>query len=451
MDKNQLYKSFLFVLSLVVLFGLLSLIHYDRLNLGFDIKPVSFFSDVLKDEEPQVPIEVKKIVEQQKKEDAYPSGMVGFENFSGEDEPLAAFFDKLSSARNGAKVRVAWFGDSFTDADLVVGDLRDTLQSVYGGNGVGFVPMTSEAPGFRRTVMHEFGNWETRSVIRPAGNRNYGINGHAYYPDSANYVRFAGSRSFLHTRSFDEFHLFYEARNNSEVRVVLNDTVKQTLELNESTTPEMLTVENPGTRKVRFRFPRTSGLVVYGASLESEEGVYIDNFSIKGNSGLSLLAIPTDNLARFDSLLHYDLVVLQFGLNAVDAQTKDFTGYLQGIGKLVKKIRTAFPSTPILMLSVSDRSERVQGEYVTMKSIKGLVAAQEKFAYDHQLVFWNLYQAMGGENSMARFVSAQPALANKDYTHLNFKGGKKIGLTLARTLIYEQKKYHERKKPYAAN
>ena len=58
-----------------------------RLNLGFDIKPVSLFSDVLKDEEPQVPIEVKKIVEQQKKEDAYPSGMVGFENFSGEDEP----------------------------------------------------------------------------------------------------------------------------------------------------------------------------------------------------------------------------------------------------------------------------------------------------------------------------------------------------------------------------
>jgi hypothetical protein len=47
-------------------------------------------------------------------------------------------------------------------------------------------------------------------------------------------------------------------------------------------------------------------------SLEDSTGLYIDNFSIKGNSGIGLLAIPDRNLACFDSLLSYDLIVLQF-------------------------------------------------------------------------------------------------------------------------------------------
>ena len=59
--------------------------------------------------------------------------------------PLDKLFTHLLEAKSKkGKVRIAWYGDSFSDGDILVSDLRDTLQSLYGGNGVGFVPITSQ-------------------------------------------------------------------------------------------------------------------------------------------------------------------------------------------------------------------------------------------------------------------------------------------------------------------
>jgi lysophospholipase L1-like esterase len=154
---------------------------------------------------------------------------------------------------------------------------------------------------------------------------------------------------------------------------------------------------------------------------------------------------PEKNLAAFDSLLHYDLIVLQFGLNVSNSPTQDFTGYMKGMNRLINKLKEAFPQTPILLLSVSDRSKRQQGQFVTMPVIPLLIQAQEKIAYDNKLLFWNLFEAMGGENSMAGFANSKPALANKDYTHLNFAGGRKVGLAFARSFIHEVDTYQKRR------
>jgi lysophospholipase L1-like esterase len=210
----------------------------------------------------------------------------------------------------------------------------------------------------------------------------------------------------------------------------------------------MISVKADSIRQVKASLDQY-GINCYGASLEDETGLYIDNFAIKGNSGLGLQGIPARNLAAFDSLLNYDLIVLQFGLNVSNSSAKDFTGYVKGMAKLVKKLKTAFPGTPILLLSVSDRSQRRQGQFITMASIPLLIQAQEKIAFDNKLLFWNLFEAMGGENSMAEFANAKPALANKDYTHLNFAGGRKVGLSLARSFIHEVDIYQKRRSSLA--
>ncbi len=412
------------------------------------------FSDVQQDEEAEVEsVEtIKPPVAEVAVADTCPEGLVPIQNFTAQKFPLDPIFSKLQRAKRGRdKVRVAWFGDSFTDADLVVCDLRDTLQSVYGGNGVGFVPITHEAAGYRRSVQLSFGGWNTSSILHRKGTYNFGINGFSYRPDSANYVRFRASNQYKHTRRFDIFRLFYASHSASEVRVALNDTIKQRITLMPTPTPEMISIGSSDIRKVKLNFAQHPGITVYGASLEDSTGIYFDNFSVKGNSGLGLLAIPNVNLMKFDSLLNYDLIVLQFGLNAITPESRKYTSYMQGMERLVNKFKAAFPNTPILMLSVSDRSERRQGEFGTMKAVKSLVAVQERFAYDHKLLFWNLYEAMGGENSMIRFVQSNPPLAGKDYTHLNFDGGKIIGHSLARSLLYEGEKFTERRRNLVSN
>ncbi len=449
MNKNYIPQAFYFTLAIAGILGILSLFGKERSILGFAIKPVGIFSDIIKADS----TELKQMHFKDTLTSAMepcPSGIICFRNFTAEKYPLDKLLDRLLKVKEKkCKVRIAWYGDSFSDGDILVSDLRDTLQSLYGGNGVGFVPITSEIAGFRQSVIHSFGGWNTSSILANPGAHQLGISGFSYTPDSGNYVFYKGSTHFKHTYSFNTFRLFYTSASNQKVRIVINKKDNRVLDLAASSTPAMITVQADTIRQVIARMNQ-GGLTCYGASLEDETGIYIDNFAIKGNSGLGLQAIQEKNLAAFDSLLHYDLIVLQFGLNVSNSPTTDFTAYVKGMSRLINRLKEAFPSTPILLLSVSDRSQRRQGQFVTMPVIPFLIQAQEKIAFDNKLLFWNLFEAMGGENSMAQFANARPALANKDYTHLNFAGGRKIGLAFARSFIHEVGNFQKRRNSLAA-
>ena len=62
------------------------------------------------------------------------------------DQYLFSFFKKLEEleqTKNG-KIRIAYYGDSMTDGDLIVQDLRALFQNAFGGLGIGFLPIASE-------------------------------------------------------------------------------------------------------------------------------------------------------------------------------------------------------------------------------------------------------------------------------------------------------------------
>ena len=46
---------------------------------------------------------------------------------------------------------------------------------------------------------------------------------------------------------------------------------------------------------------------------------------------------------------------------------------------------------------------------------------QQMMAADNKVVFFNLWEAMGGNGGISKM--AQQGMAGKDYTHINFKGG----------------------------
>jgi hypothetical protein len=47
---------------------------------------------------------------------------------------------------NQRKVRIAYYGDSMTDGDFIIQDFRANFQNKFGGQGVGFVAITSGQP-----------------------------------------------------------------------------------------------------------------------------------------------------------------------------------------------------------------------------------------------------------------------------------------------------------------
>jgi len=53
---------------------------------------------------------------------------------------------------------------------------------------------------------------------------------------------------------------------------------------------------------------------------------------------------------------------------------------------------------------------------------------------------------MGGDSTMIRWADIpKRPLANKDYTHLTFQGGKKVADIFLNTLLYEREKYDRKK------
>ena len=184
-----------------------------------------------------------------------------FENYTTHSYPLDTLISNLLSNR---QVRVAWFGDSFSEADIVVGDLRDTLQSLYGGNGVGFMPVTFEAPGFRRTIIHQFNGWDTRSFITHPQATDLGIAGTVYKPDSGAFVGYDGTSKFYkHTKKFNRIRLFYTSENKNSIKIRLNNDTSLICPLEKTALPKAVTVRVPDIRKVVISVPDTTGQMLF--------------------------------------------------------------------------------------------------------------------------------------------------------------------------------------------
>ena len=145
-----------------------------------------------------------------------------------------------------------------------------------------------------------------------------------------------------------------------------------------------------------------------------------------------------------DSIRPYDLIILQYGLNVANDDVIQYGWYGTRMVQVVKHLRNCFPRADILMLSVSDRSRQENGGFETMPAVLALLHAQRKAAKQAGIPFWNLFGAMGGENSMVRYVENN--WASKDYTHLSFRGGKEIAEALMRALMQEKEFYDEAEK-----
>jgi lysophospholipase L1-like esterase len=380
-----------------------------------------------------------------------PTGITCIEDYSGDSTALLYYTRALHNLKaNNKTVRIAMYGDSFIEGDVLCGSFRDTLQQIYGGVGVGFVPITSEVAGFRRNIKHKFENWETYSLVSKKDTTltppEFGPAGFCYVPLTDNWVEYKPVKQH-NIKEFNTLKLYYKNYSHASVAYTLNDdTVTLSEDLKTSGRLQEWRYRSNHISSVRFQFPQTDSLYLYGASFENNAGIYVDNFSVRGNSGLPLTRIPDDILKKFNEYRNYKLILLQYGLNVVQEDSMNYEWYAVRMIKVINKIKKDFPKASILLIGVSDRSSNTTGKFQTMKAIPAMRNAQRYIAQETGIAFWDLYQAMGGENSMVKFVESKPSLAAKDYTHLTFSGGRKLAGMLAKSLLYEQKKYDKKKK-----
>lgn len=451
MSKNKLHESFL--LCIIIIASLLAFSVVPKFSLeSLTFKRINLLSDIEEVEIDSVEVAFKdSLVAKQDsviqlvKETCRP-GLTCIEDYSGDSTAMLKFHKALADiSKNPKAVRIAFYGDSFIEGDIFCGSFRDSLQSIFGGRGVGFVPITSGVAGFRNTIKHSFDNWRTSSLIsRTDSTAEYGPAGYCFVPLDGNWVEYRPSRNrFL--REFNTVKLYYKNYQEAAVRFSLNrDTTEKVIPLKKSSQLQEWAYRGRNIKSIRFTFEPFDSLRLFGASFEDGPGVYVDNFSLRGNSGISLTGISRSMLTKFNSYRSYKLVILQFGLNMVVEDSLNYKAYVRRMVKVINNLQKAFPQASFLLMSVSDRSSNSRGKFETMNAIPAMRNAQRMIAQETKIAFWDMFEAMGGENSMVKFVMAKPALAAKDYTHLNFKGGKKLAGSLVKSLLYSHERHQEK-------
>jgi len=440
-DANKIIQTGL--LSTIIIVGLLVLSFLPEINFGeYHMKKIDILSDIRPDTRSQQPGKSDvaipdTIFEEQIIPVTVNRKITRIEDFSGEDKILKHFYKALQNADTN-QVRVAFFGDSFIEGDIISATLRDTLQKVFGGSGVGIVPLASEVAGFRKSIKHTYASWDTYTLLTPNNTTiPIGISGYTYIPRENNMVRFKPGQIPLQ-ENFKQVKVLYQNTESTTINYNINEEPAISQNLEKSDKIKQLVITHDNINSIQLRISPPDNIVVFGVSFEHNYGTYVDNFSLRRNSGISLSRLSPELLKQFNNYLDYKLIILQYGLNvASETDSTNYEWYTTRMIKIIKDLKVIFPETSFLLLSVSDRATNRDGKVVTMHGIPKMRNMQRDIAIKSGIAFWDLFEAMGGRNSIISYTEAVPPLAARDYTHLTHLGGKKIGKKLADALLFE--------------
>ena len=367
--------------------------------------------------------------------------------FRGEefDTPMHRLYEKLLAGRES--VRVAFMGDSFVEGDILTADLRELLQDTFHGGGVGYVPVASPFTGFRQTVKTTSKGWTPYNIMQRKNTpepyvNDYFVSGWVARASDGASTRWDMVDKRRHLMECNRARLLFISREPSKIILTLNDGEEREFEFDGSDVVRQIVVEEEQIRSLEMRVASgAAGFTGIGADFDSKAGIAVDNFSVRSNNGQAMFWSSASVNAQIHSMRPYDLVILQYGLNIMQADRHNYSLYGEQVEKMVRYVESCFPGAAVLVMGVSDRSQRNEQGIVPMTAAIDLSRAQREAAERCGVAFWNTYEAMQRLGGMTAFV--ENGWAGKDYTHINYAGGREIARQLYYALLQGAESYSE--------
>lgn len=462
MSQNA-YKSTL----KIVIYSTLALIAISLIPLEFwpkEIKKVNILSEILVESSPSdsmnvAPEEAPVLLTNTKKEESstnkeilknsssstidrpQPSkGETLFEDYAPNQANIESIKREIASIKEGQPYRIAFVGDSYIEGDIITEHIREHLQERFGGGGVGFVPITVPSPGYRKTIINSSSGWKTYSIVdfKQADCNKLTLSGFYYVPREGATVSYQGSSKSKFCDRFSSIKLIYLNRKQTCIKATINKSEERKYQLSPSESIQSLEIKG-NIENLQLSFTNTDGFIAYGViAHKDQKGVQVDNFSVRGSSGLTFSMLNKKTNEEFKRVLSHDLIILQFGLNVLSPNITNYNSYKKKMIEVVNHLKECNPQAKFIIMGVGDRSiKSANGSMETMCGVQPMVKVQRGIAQATGSIFWNTFEAMGGKNSMIKYATATPPLANKDYTHVNHAGGKEIAKLFLKSLDYE--------------
>jgi lysophospholipase L1-like esterase len=377
---------------------------------------------------------------------------------------LANFYNALTELKNNPKaIRVLHYGDSQIEGDRITDYLRLKLQGQFGGHGPGLISLMPIAPSVTNKVSNGPG-WDRYNVFIGKDKRvphsNFGIL--AGFNRFSNYKKLNDSSSVItssivvtttklggaNALAYKKLKLFYGGSQTKTWCEFYDGPAlisADSLEEGGSFRIKEYNVGN-GSYTHQLKFSGKDSPDFYAISLESETGVLVDNIALRGSSGTFFHQINTGQLKQFYDYLNVKLVILQFGGNATPSikDEKSSANYASYLRSQIAIVKRAAPNASILFIGPADMSIKNGTEYETYPFLETTRNEIKKVVLESGCAFFDMYDCMGGKNSMSEWVDQK--LAATDYIHFSPQGARKIATLLYSALINDYNSYLKSKK-----
>lgn len=385
-------------------------------------------------------------------------------------EMLYPFFELLAAGETQKKiVRIMHFGDSQIEVDRMSGYFRMKLQYQFGGYGPGLVPAVQPYPFSLPMEQSYDGDWNRYTIYgivdTTVNHRRYGMMGtfsrfspieldstfSVINPDmvsgktslSASLTYKISRYAKRRARTYKRCRMFYGYnRDELKLKVFADDKQidEKTIAANQKSDYETWEFEeNP--KSLRFEFEAKDSPDFYGFAFDGFTGIAVDNIPMRGADGLSFTRMDLKMLSRFFKILNTKMLFLQFGGNAVPGNRESYDFYRKAFSYQLRTLKKIAPEMSIVVIGPADMSVKKGDIYVTNPNVIKVRDALKEAAFQNNCPFWDMYEAMGGENSMPSWVFHKPPLAGKDFIHFTPQGSNYIAQMFYSAFMYEYNRY----------
>jgi lysophospholipase L1-like esterase len=362
------------------------------------------------------------------------------------------------------------YGDSQIEGDRMTAFIRNKLQLKFGGTGLGLRPALQPYDFIFSARQENSDNWKRYPLYGKidslVDHRKYGAMAafSRYAPLTYDSIPFrptthyraelniaATNFSFELTRRYEYFRMFYgnakepvQIRLGANGKIVLRDSLKANVDYG------VIECDLPDTTdNISLLFEGFDSPDIYGIELASRSGIIVDNIALRGSSGLFFTLNDFEHSLKMYNDLKPALFFLQFGGNMVpylsEGGPKRVKNYMRGFRAQIRWIKRTCPDAAIVIIGPSDMSTKQKDRFETFKNLPELVEAMKDVAMSTGCGYWNMYEAMGGKNSMPSWVNADPELARPDYVHFSTRGARLIANMFYNALIFEYNNYLQEK------
>ena len=136
-------------------------------------------------------------------------------------------------------------------------------------------------------------------------------------------------------------------------------------------------------------------------------GVNVDNVPMRGCSGTVFTQIAQSSLETYFSRFNVPLIIMQYGGNAMPylKPGKSAHEFCNGLRRQFRLFKEISPHSKILFIGPSDMSTRIKGSWQTYPMLPAIIDSLRTTANRAGAAYWDMYQVMGGHNSMAQWCS----------------------------------------------